>query len=124
MSKTFNMDLVNAAKDIFLNAMAEGKTSKHAVSAAAKSLCIPRRRVAEWEKRFDWEQEAPETRQAMIRRLAKQADISEVVVENAVRIEELEDAGEIPRGTKVKIIMGETTARKVLNAYKKRKYCK
>lgn len=99
-----------------------GKTVKQAVTAAAKDLDMPRRRINDWRKRRNWRtQPREETKKHLIRRLAKEAQVSEKVMENALLIDELEAAAEIPEGTKASIIAGTTTARKVLFAYRKKK---
>lgn len=67
------------------------------------------------EQRFD----IGETKEAYIQRMAAYAQTSEHVIRQAMRIKELEAAGELPKGTTQDIVAGKTTLRKVLNAYDK-----
>ena len=47
----------------------------------------------------------------------KKSQVSETVIENAMRITELVESGELPKSTIDDIKLGKTTQRKVLNAY-------
>lgn len=120
MPKIINPEEVEKVKSRYAAAIGRGLTHKKAITAIAEELEMPRRRISEWAKRFDWEKDTadePETREAYIRRVAAAAQVSETVIENALRVQELEEAGEIPEGTMQQIIAGQTTPRKVLNAY-------
>lgn len=125
MPKQFDGQTRETTKAAYLSYIADGLTHKQAITATAQALQMPRRRIADWAKRFDWETEATaeigETREAYIRRLAKTAKVSETMIKLSMRVQELQDAGELPADTIQRIKSGETTQRKVLNAYDKQK---
>ena len=60
-----------------------------------------------------------ETKDEYVKRMASYAQTTERVIHQAMRIKELEAAGELPKGTTQDIVEGKTTLRKVLNAYEK-----
>ena len=60
-----------------------------------------------------------ETKEEYIKRIAAYAQTTEHVICQAMRIKELQAAGELPQGTTQDIVEGKTTLRKVLNAYEK-----
>ena len=110
------------ARHVYEQHLAEGKTVKQAVTATAEALGVPRRRLNDLRKRRNWRTEPEvETEAAFVRRLAKEAQVSEDMIRKTMLVSELEAAGESPRGTKQAILEGKTTQRKVLFAYRKKK---
>ena len=119
MPKQIDEQAVSQVQTAYNGYMEQGLTHKQAITATAQSLDLPRRRINDWANQFDWESDAPVSEASEIRQLASEIDASETVIENAKRVSELEQSGELPAGTTQRIIAKETTARKVLNEYDK-----